>query len=74
LRVTTHPVMAELCRVAGKPLVSTSANRSGEPPATDSDTLERYFPNIPVVAGALGGAERPSEIRDLETGRIIRPA
>ncbi|HEX7029314.1 MAG TPA: Sua5/YciO/YrdC/YwlC family protein [Gammaproteobacteria bacterium] len=74
LRVTAHPVMAELCRVAGKPLVSTSANRSGEPPARDAETVENHFPGLPVVAGELGGAGSPSEIRDLETGKILRPA
>lgn len=74
LRVTAHPVMAELCRVAGKPLVSTSANRSSEPPARSIEDVNDYFPGLPVVAGELGGADRPSEIRDLATGRILRPA
>lgn len=74
LRVTTHPVMAELCRTAGKPLVSTSANPAGGEPARDTTTLENYFPGLPIVEGALGNAARPSEIRDLETGRILRPA
>ena len=74
LRVTAHPVMAELCRVAGKPLVSTSANPHGELPARDAITLEKYFPDIAMLEGQLGGAERPSEIRDLETGKTLRPA
>lgn len=74
LRVTAHPIMAELCRVAGKPLVSTSANRSGEAAARDVQTVENYFPGLPVVAGEPGGADSPSEIRDLETGKILRPA
>lgn len=73
LRVTDHPVMAELCRVAGKPLVSTSANRSGEPPAMTPERVEKYFPGLEVIEGALGGRERPSEIRDLLTGEILRP-
>lgn len=74
LRVTAHPAMAELCRAAGKPLVSTSANPSGELPARDATTVSRYFPGLPVVTGNIGGEARPSEIRDLETGRILRPA
>jgi len=74
LRVTAHPVMAELCRIAGKPLVSTSANPSGEPAARDASKVAEYFPGLPVVEGGLGGATRPSEIRDLETGKILRPA
>ncbi|MBW3568163.1 MAG: Sua5/YciO/YrdC/YwlC family protein [Proteobacteria bacterium] len=74
LRVTAHPVMAELCRVAGKPLVSTSANPSGKPPARDPAMLAGYFPGLPIVEGELGGAQRPSEIRDLESGKILRPS
>lgn len=74
LRVTAHPVMAELCRTAGKPLVSTSANRSGEEPARTPDDIERQFPGIDgIVAGSLGGADQPTEIRDLLTGTIVRP-
>lgn len=74
LRVTAHPVMADLCRMAGKPLVSTSANPSGEAPARDVESIEKAFPGLPVVAGLLGNAKMPSEIRDLETGKIVRPA
>lgn len=74
LRVTAHPVMAELCRVVGKPLVSTSANPSGESPARDPAMLAKYFPGLPIVEGELGGAQRPSEIRDLESGNILRPS
>lgn len=74
LRVTAHPVMAELCRAAGKPLVSTSANRSGEDPARTPGDVEQQFPGIDgMVTGSLGGADQPTEIRDLLTGNIVRP-
>lgn len=73
MRVTNHPVMAELCRVVGKPLVSTSANPHGEPPARDAQTVEEYFPGLPVVRGELGGRTNPTGIRDLVSGRTIRP-
>src|SRR5512134_2349746 len=33
VRVTAHPLAAALCRLWGRPLVSTSANLSGRPPA-----------------------------------------
>lgn len=74
LRVTAHPVMAELCRVAGKPLVSTSANPSTQPPARTPESVEQYFPGLPIVRGELGGARNPSEIRDLHSGAIVRPS
>lgn len=75
VRVTAHPEMAELCRVTGKPLVSTSANRSGEAPARSKEEVAAAFPALDgMVAGELGGASSPSEIRDLLSGEIIRPA
>lgn len=75
LRVTDHPVMADLCRDSGKALVSTSANLAGEPPAMTPEEVSAAFPKLDgIVAGELGGANRPTEIRDLSSGEIIRPA
>lgn len=33
LRISSHPVARELAKRLGRPLIATSANRSGEPPA-----------------------------------------
>lgn len=75
VRVTTHPLAAALCRVFGGPLVSTSANPQGKPPAKTAFKVRQYFRDAPVciVPGALGGAVKPSEIRDLRNGSILRP-
>jgi L-threonylcarbamoyladenylate synthase len=74
LRVTAHAPAAALCRALGAPLVSTSANPHGEPPARDVPTLERYFGDRldGVLEAALGGQERPTTIRDALSGAIIR--
>lgn len=73
LRVSDHPMVAELCAAFGGPLVSTSANPAREPPALDSATVRDYFgPAVHVVEGALGGYARPSTIRDLRSGEIVR--
>jgi L-threonylcarbamoyladenylate synthase len=74
LRVTAHAPAAALCRAFGAPLVSTSANPHGEPPARDVPTLERYFGDRldGVLDAALGGQERPTTIRDALSGAIIR--
>jgi L-threonylcarbamoyladenylate synthase len=74
LRVSRHPVVAALCRGFGGPLVSTSANTRGRQPARDAIAVRRYFGGglDYLLAGTLGGASRPSEIRDLVSGRIIR--
>jgi L-threonylcarbamoyladenylate synthase len=75
VRITTHPMAAALCRVFGGPLVSTSANPQGKPPAKTAFKVRQYFRDAPVciVPGALGGAVKPSEIRDLRNGSILRP-
>jgi len=74
LRVTAHPVCRQLCAAFGGAVVSTSANpRSGEPART-AEQVEAYFGNAicGIVEGELGDEARPSEIRDLATGHIIR--
>ncbi len=42
-RVTSHPVAREICTTLGKPLVSTSANKAGEPALFSSrEILEKF--------------------------------
>jgi len=74
LRVTDHPLMKALCEAFGGPLVSTSANRSGEPPAMSAAEITEIFGDevAYVVKGDLGGNAKPSTIRDLATGKIMR--
>ncbi len=76
LRITDHPVCRELCAAFGSGIVSTSANRSGEAPARYPGDIEVAFGGAidGIVAGELGGRERPSEIRDIRTGDVIRSA
>ncbi len=74
VRVTAHPIAAQLCRVLGYPLVSTSANRHGALPLRSSTRVVQSFGNELdfVVRGAIGKQRRPTEIRDAKTGRVIR--
>lgn len=74
LRVTDHPVMKALCDAFGGPLVSTSANRTGEPPAMSSEEVRANFGDElgAVLDGELGGQARPSTIRDLATHKVLR--
>ncbi len=76
LRLPRHPVVAELCESVGEPLVSTSANPAGAPPAMSEEEVREYFPSglDAIVPGALGGASGPSRIVDLETGAVVRLA
>ena len=73
VRVTAHPVLAALCRRYGGALVSTSANRAGQPPVRSIAELRlRFGPELPAVPGALGGMQRPTSIREAATGHILR--
>jgi len=75
LRVTAHPPLAALCAQTG-PLVSTSANPAGLPPARSRLRLEQYFHGRlhGVLNGKLGEQKNPSLIRDLASGMVIRAA
>lgn len=74
LRVSDHPLVVALCQAFGGPLVSTSANLADEPPAMNVETVRAIFGDELdyVLDGSLGGLERPSTIRDLATGRVLR--
>lgn len=76
LRVTNHPVAAGLCRAFRGPLVSTSCNPAGKPPARSIHEVRRYFGNEldGISNGLVGKRASPSEIRDLLTGQIVRPS
>jgi L-threonylcarbamoyladenylate synthase len=74
VRVTAHPLARELCRAWGGPLVSTSANPAGAPPARSPLHVRRYFGDRLdlVLTGALGASRRPTSIRDGRSGRLLR--
>lgn len=74
LRVSDHPPVVKLCAAFGGPIVSTSANIAGEAPALDSASVHRCFGSAiaTIVDGPLGGHDRPSTIRDLVTGEVLR--
>lgn len=74
LRVSDHPGVQTLCRAFGGPLVSTSANHAGEPPAMSEAQIRQFFADEldAIVPGELGGNPRPSTIRDLLTGTTLR--
>lgn len=74
VRVTAHPLAAQLCRHFGGPLVSTSANPTGRPPARNVLGVRRYFRGAVdfIVPGAVGGETRPSQIRDAGSDAVLR--
>lgn len=73
VRVTNHPVVVELCNKLGKPIVSTSANLTGQPPAITTEEAKAVFADsVFYVEGEVGGATKPSTIRDGDTAEVIR--
>lgn len=56
VRMTPHVIAAELCRAAGGPLVSSSANRSGQPPVCVPGDLD---PDLMRQSGAMVVDSRP---------------
>jgi len=74
VRVTAYPQTAMLCSHWGGALVSTSANLSGQPTAKTAFKVRRIFCNTLdyIVPGQVGERQRPSEIRDALTNRVLR--
>ncbi|HSP05824.1 MAG TPA: L-threonylcarbamoyladenylate synthase [Acidobacteriota bacterium] len=72
VRVSPHPVAARLSLQSGGPLISTSANLSGDPPVTDPGMLSpRLHDGIDVlVDGGICPGGSPSTIVSL----LTRPA
>lgn len=74
LRVSAHPLVRTLCQAFGGPLVSTSANPSGQPAALNLQQVAGYFVDelMCILPGSLGGASKPSSIIDIVTGQPLR--
>ena len=74
VRVTAETVARTLCELTASPLVSTSANREGRPPARTGLACRCRFGikvdfYVPGQVGGLGGA---TPIRDVRDGRTLR--
>jgi L-threonylcarbamoyladenylate synthase len=74
VRVSAHPVVRRLCDLLDRAIVSTSANISTRRPARSPLEVRLQFGNRLdfVLPGPLGGRQRPTEIRDLASGRLVR--
>lgn len=74
VRLSAHPAVVALCAAFGGPLVSTSANLAGQPPAFLRETLDRaLLDRIDAVAtGETGGLAAPTVIRDALSGMQLR--
>ena len=86
VRMPDHPLTLALLRVTG-PMAVTSANRTGEPPATDAAAARAAFPSgaplsghhdddaggVPVLDGGPTPGPVPSTIVSLAADRALAP-
>jgi L-threonylcarbamoyladenylate synthase len=74
VRMTAHPLAAELCRAVRDAIVSTSANVARRPPHRRLLSLRRDLGSRIdyVLAGPLGAHAAPTTIRDGRSGRTLR--
>ena len=73
VRVSAQPLVRDLCEKIG-PIVSTSANPSSAEPAKSSEKVREYFQNRVdyVIPANISNNLSPTEIRDGQTGNILR--
>lgn len=73
VRVTAHPIARGLSEAFGGPIVSTSANPEGLPPAKNAAEVEQYFgQQCDIVEGQIGDLAQPTSIREALTLTYVR--
>lgn len=74
VRVPGHDLARALCAAWGGAVVSTSANRAGMRPLRSGVAVRLAFGDRidDVITAPVGNAERPTTIRDLRSGEIVR--
>ena len=74
VRITSQPDVVSLCKQTNKPIVSTSANLSGQEPAKTWQSLDPMLTNKVdfILQGYTLGHTSPSKIIDALTGKVIR--
>jgi len=73
VRVSSHNLIKSLCADLG-PIVSTSANPNNARPARSSQRVRSYFHQKIdyVIPAKIVNNKNPTEIRDAQTGNILR--
>jgi len=72
VRIPAVPALLDLIERTGGPLVSTSVNRSGQPPMNRIGEIRESFPGLEAYISRRGqGSRSPSTVVDL-TGNMVR--
>ncbi len=74
LRISAHPDVTRITGRLGRPILSTSANPPGMRSARTAADVDRYFGTRidALVPGFCGSIPLPSQIRELDSDRILR--
>jgi L-threonylcarbamoyladenylate synthase len=77
VRLPDNQFLVKIISKCGFPIVSTSLNKSGEPPLSNVQNLEKYFaclPDLIIDAGECTNAKpsRLVDLRDVKNIKIIR--
>ncbi|MDO8668207.1 MAG: L-threonylcarbamoyladenylate synthase [bacterium] len=77
VRLPKNEFLVKMISAAGFPVVSTSLNKTGEPPLNNAQNLENYFDYLPdlVIDAGEGRNIKPSrlvDLRDIMNIKILR--
>jgi tRNA threonylcarbamoyl adenosine modification protein (Sua5/YciO/YrdC/YwlC family) len=74
IRIPGHEVIRAIARELGRPIISTTAQRTGEDPHVDPHEIDEAFKGLAMVLDAGGGGMVPTTVIDLTTSppEIIR--
>jgi L-threonylcarbamoyladenylate synthase len=74
IRFTRFPLARSLCEYFRKPIVSTSANLFGQPPAKNVEAVINYFKDqiAFLLKGNVGDLDKPTPLRNILNDEILR--
>lgn len=74
MRISAHSICQALCEEFGGAIVSTSANRHGQPALLNADEVRADMQSELdfIIDAPVGGANKPSTIRNGLTGQLLR--
>ena len=74
IRITNHEVSCELCKLLDFPIISTSANISGQAPVQIlQDCINIFGEEVDyIIKGPIGQNKKPSRIIDLISKKVLR--
>lgn len=74
VRVSAHSIVQALCQQWDKPLISTSANPTSQPPAESCQQCQEYFGSevCCYLEAPLGDLNQPTAIYHAQTGEKLR--